>query len=72
LNLSIDEIMSLVDRMENETRALKQELFKMCWYMRGGLTMTEAYQLDNTDREIIGNLIRENLEITKESGMPFF
>lgn len=64
--------MSLVDRMENETRALKQELFKMCWYMRGGLTMTEAYQLDNTDREIIGNLIRENLEITKESGMPFF
>lgn len=64
--------MSLVDKMENETKALKQELFKMCWFMRGGLTMSEAYQLDHTDREIIGALIKENLEITKESGMPFF
>lgn len=40
--------------------------------MRGGLTVEEAYQLDATDREIIGKIIQDNLETTKESGLPFF
>jgi len=28
--------------------------------------------LSFSDREVIGNLIKENLETTKKSGMPFF
>lgn len=45
---------------------------KICWYMRGGITLEEAYNLSYEDKEIIGNLIKENLETTKKSGMPFF
>jgi hypothetical protein len=40
--------------------------------MRGGVTLEEAYQLDYSDRQLINALIKDNLETTKETGMPFF
>lgn len=40
--------------------------------MRGGITLDDAFALSIEDREIIANLIKENLETTKKSGMPFF
>lgn len=40
--------------------------------MRGSLTFEEAYQLDFESREIINSIIQENLDTTKESGLPFF
>jgi hypothetical protein len=40
--------------------------------MRGSITIEQAYMLDISDRDIIGDLIKENLETTKESGLPFF
>ncbi len=58
--------------MEREADNLKSEVFKMCWYMRGGLTYAEAMQLSFREREIVGTLVKENLETTKKSGLPFF
>jgi hypothetical protein len=58
--------------MEQEATMIKEELFKMCWYMRGGLTYNEAMHLGHHEREMIGKLIKENLETTKKSGLPFF
>jgi hypothetical protein len=40
--------------------------------MRGGVTIEEAWQLDFDSRQAISELIKENLETTKESGLPFF
>ena len=40
--------------------------------MRGGLTAEEGWQLDYESRVAIGELIKENLDTTKESGLPFF
>ena len=70
--MTIPEVEEYLLRLENESKALKQELFKLCWYMRGGLSFTEAYMLCVEDREIIFKIIEENLELTKASGMPFF
>lgn len=58
--------------MEKETKAIKEEILKICWFMRGGVTLNEAYLLDFNDREIISGIIKENLETTKTSGLPFF
>lgn len=44
----------------------------MCWYMRGGLTYEEGMQLSRIEREIVGDIIKDNLETTKKSKMPFF
>jgi hypothetical protein len=40
--------------------------------MRGGLTYAESMNLSHKEREIIGALIKDNLETTKKSGLPFF
>lgn len=40
--------------------------------MRGGLSLSEAYELSYEDREIMSKLIEENLETAKKTGQPFF
>lgn len=58
--------------MESETTDIRQEAIKMSWYMRGGLTYDQALQLSTSERKIISDLIKDNLETTKKSGLPFF
>jgi len=72
LTLSNEQIEKEIVKLDNESKALKKELFKLAWFMRGSLTMDQMYQLDINDREIIAELIAENLETTKQSGLPFF
>jgi hypothetical protein len=72
LYLDIEGINNLVKEYEKDTKALKSELFKICWYMRGGITVNEAHLLSFEDREIIGKMIEENLETTKKTGLNFF
>jgi hypothetical protein len=42
------------------------------WYMRGSISLEEVFQLEPQDREIIAKLIKDNMEATKKSGLPFF
>jgi hypothetical protein len=72
LNLSLEGINALSSEYERDSKALKEELFRFCWYMRGSLSFTEAYLLTYEDRVIISKIIEENLETTKTSQMPFF
>jgi len=65
-------IEKLVASLDKDTKAIKEELFKYCWYMRGGLSVNEAHLLSAEDREIIAGIIEENLNTTKETQMPFF
>lgn len=58
--------------MENEGKTVKQELFKICWFMRGGVTYQEALHMSNEERGIISDIIKDNLETTKKTGQPFF
>jgi len=67
-----DEIVAYLDGLDQESKAIKSELLKMCWFMRGGLTYDESMLLSVDERKIIADIIAENLETTKKSGMPFF
>jgi len=40
--------------------------------MRGGLSLSEAYDLSSDEREIIARLIKENLDTAKKTGQPFW
>lgn len=70
--LDIEGINTMVKDYELESKAIKDELFKICWYMRGGITYSESLMLSREEREIIARIIEKNLETTKESGLPFF
>jgi len=72
LYLDIEGINKLVAEFDKDTKAIKDDLFRLCWFMRGGLTISEAYLLSPEDREIIGKLIDDNLETTKKTQLPFF
>jgi hypothetical protein len=58
--------------MENEVKNVKLDLLKICWYMRGGVTYSEAAAMSPQEREIVGSLVKDNLETTKKTGQPFF
>jgi hypothetical protein len=70
--LDADAISDMVDGMEKETQNIRLDVLKLCWYMRGGVTYDEAMQMNVKEREMISTIIKENLETTKKSGLPFF
>ena len=58
--------------MEKDTRNIRLDVLKLCWYMRGGVTYEEAMQMSQQEREIINDIVKDNMETTKKSGLPFF
>jgi hypothetical protein len=70
--MDLPEILREVENLDKESRALKADLMKLCWYMRGGVTYEEAYSMSIEERQIISEIVKENLETTKKSGLPFF
>jgi len=37
-----------------------------------GMSYQEALSMSHDERKIVGEIIKENLETTKKSGLPFF
>jgi hypothetical protein len=67
----LPEILQEVNTLDKEAKLIKREVFKMCWYMRG-LSFSEGMNLSWEDRDIVSDIIKENLETTKKTGLPFF
>lgn len=65
------EILREVKNLEKEAKAIKKEILQMCWYMRG-LSYSEGMNLSFDERQIVSEIIKDNLETTKKSGLPFF
>ena len=58
--------------MEQEAKALREESFKLSWHMRGGITYDEVCHLSNDERIKISEIVKENMETTKKTGLPYF
>ena len=58
--------------MDKEVSNIRQEALRLSWYMRGGLTYDQAMALSVNERDLINDLIKEHLETTKKSGLPFY
>ena len=70
--MSIEAMEAYFDRLEAQSKALKEEALRLCWYMRGGLSYEESMMLSLDERKLIGKIVKDNLETAKKSGMPFF
>lgn len=70
--MSAEDMLNYFTQLERESKALKQEVLKLCWYMRGAISYDEGMMLALEDRNQITKLINENLETSKKTGMPFF
>ena len=66
------QILEEVKNYENQQKEIKSEVMKLCWYMRGGMSLDEGLSTSYEDRQLLNDLIKENLETTKKTQMPFF
>jgi len=62
----------MLEQMDKEVSNIRQEALRLSWYMRGGLTYDQAMALSLEERNLINDLIKEHLETTKKSGLPFY
>jgi hypothetical protein len=58
--------------MDKESNEIKRSAIKLSWYMRGGVTYEDIMNMSDYERQCILELVEENLETTKKSGMAFF
>ena len=57
--------------MDNISKQIKDEIFRLSWYMRGGVTAYELFHVYSAeDRGILSNIVKDNVEATKKSGLP--
>ena len=62
----------MIDAMDREAAAIKKDALAMCWHMRGGLTYAEAMHLSDAERRIIADMVKDHMETTKKTGLPYF
>tara|TARA_R110000803_G_scaffold80791_1_gene146640 strand:- start:12 stop:224 length:213 start_codon:yes stop_codon:yes gene_type:complete len=70
--MSRDDMLDYFNQLEKQSKAIKEEVLKLCWYMRGSISYNEGMMLSPDERTMISNIVKDNLETTKKSGLPFF
>lgn len=57
--------------MEADTKMIKDDIFRIAWAMRGGVNSYDLFHnYSYEDRCIMNEIIKENIESTKKSGLP--
>lgn len=66
-----EEIRDKARRLDNQTKEIKEEIFKISWYMRGGVSSDDLlWRYSVEDRELMSKVIKSNIENTKNSKLP--
>lgn len=71
MTLSNEEVIKLLEDYDRESKALRKYIYKLVWYMRGGVNIDQGFEMGHQDREIINDIIKENIEKTNETGYLF-
>ena len=65
------EIEKYVKSLELESKGIKEEIYRISWYMRGGVSSHDLFHTYSyEDRTILNQIIKENIETTKETRLP--
>lgn len=69
--MSDEEIEKYLVRLDKEVLQFKEELFKISWFMRGGVNVNDLFhKYSSEDIKILSEIIKENIEITRRAQMP--
>ena len=70
MRLSNSEIERYVENLSQEAKGIKDEIFRLSWYMRGGVSSQDLFHIYSyEDRMLLNDIIKENIETTKKSGI---
>jgi len=57
--------------MENQIKEIKFNVFRLAWYMRGSVAAEDLFwRYTHEDRQIINDVIKDNIETTNKTGLP--
>jgi Mg2+ and Co2+ transporter CorA len=72
ITLNPQDISEYVDQLEKEVYQIKDAVLHLTWVMRGGVQYTDVLNMSSDERNMIASLSKENMEITKNSRLPYF
>lgn len=66
-----EKIRDIIKRLDNQVKEIKEEVFKISWFMRGGVNSEDLFwKYGIEERRIMSEIIKTNMENTKNSKMP--
>ena len=69
--MSNSDISKYVERLESTVKGIKEEIFKISWYMRGGVSAQELFHVySSEDRMLLSSLIKDNIETIQKTKLP--
>ena len=69
--MSNSDIESYIQSLETSIKGIKDEIFRISWYMRGGVSSQDLFHIYSyEDRGLMSELIKENLETVKTTRLP--
>ena len=66
------EILEIIDRMDREANELRKQCLKMSWHMRGGASYEDVMNMSYIERNIVSEIIKDNIETTNKTKLPYF
>ncbi len=64
-----EEISEILEEMALASKALTSIVTDICWHMRGSVTWEQAWNLTESQRRVMLNLIKKNIETTQKTGI---
>lgn len=58
--------------MDQEAAAIRANCLRLAWHMRGGANYEQVLQMSARERDSIKSLIKENVETTNKTRLPWF
>jgi len=65
-----EEISEILEEMALASKALTSIVTDICWHMRGSVSWEQGWQLTESQRRVMLNLIKRNIETTQKLGIP--
>ena len=59
----------MLKQFDTEADTIRENIFKIVWYMRGGINLDQAFMLNQKEQKIIYDIVSENIKNTEKSGI---
>jgi hypothetical protein len=58
--------------MDQEAKSIRSDSLRLAWHMRGGATYEQVMMMSSDERSMISELVKDNIETTKKTRLPWF
>jgi hypothetical protein len=65
-----EEIVEKQESYHKNLENLHKNLYKLSWYMRGGVSISELHQMPADHLKYLNEIVNDNFEMSKQAGTP--